>query len=204
MIIVRLIGIRTFGRRIRRTRRQFSMPTWECKVELAVLKRSAVSWLRKRVSWPGARLGAGPGADLLPKEWRVRRGRRGLRRRRRSHVRRKSYFLWSSRPHDGWIGWAGVDAGSSIRVSGAWYTGSGPIASSYGGAVVSDDQNVEFDRPATRPGMFLPRQLVDVCMRMNKYVVWPGSYQSCSHRQCGVGESRGEGRAGLKVSAPNV
>lgn len=107
------------------------MTTWEGKVELAVLKRSVIPWLRQRVSWPAARPGTGPGAVLLTEEWWMRRGRRGLRRRRWSHVCRKSYFLWSSRPHDGWIGWASVDAGSSVRVSDAQYTGNGPIASSH-------------------------------------------------------------------------
>lgn len=62
------------------------MPIRECKVELAVLERGEFSWLRQRVSWPGARPRTGPWAVLLAKEWWVRRGRRGLRRRRRSHV----------------------------------------------------------------------------------------------------------------------
>lgn len=77
------------------------MATWECKVELAVLELSVVSWLRQWVSWSGARPRTGPGAVLLTEEWWMRRGRRGLRRRRRSHVWRKSYFLGSGRPHDG-------------------------------------------------------------------------------------------------------
>lgn len=55
------------------------------------------------------------------------------------------------------LGGQGVDAGSSVRVSDAQYTGNGPIASSYWGEIVPDDQSVDSDRPATRPGMFLPQ-----------------------------------------------
>jgi hypothetical protein len=62
------------------------MPIWECKVELAVLERGVFTWLRQRVPWPGARPCTGPGAVPLTEERWVRRGRRGLRRRRRSHV----------------------------------------------------------------------------------------------------------------------
>lgn len=62
------------------------MPTWECKVELAILERSVVSRLRQWVSWAGAWPRTGPGAVLLTEEWWVRRGRGSLRRRRWSHV----------------------------------------------------------------------------------------------------------------------
>lgn len=62
------------------------MTTWERKIELAVLKSSVIPWLRQWVSRPAARPRTGPGTVLLTEEWWMCRGRRGLRRRRRSHV----------------------------------------------------------------------------------------------------------------------